>query len=228
MKKTWICIIAAFVCFSACGKTVQMESNASDRKVTQAETTMSSETSTTETTETTVETKTVEQQKLPEFTYVGMDFASRICTEESRILNQKMFEAQDVMVPAFVIADFDESNDQDIRIWANLWIFNYKLNGDNLECINGGANPCLLHVKRSSESPKGYEIFSVDEVTDGAGYQEDIRRICENDEERMNILNSHEQMEEQRKQLLEMYVTNYGLPIKSYQDYGWDKVVLDV
>jgi hypothetical protein len=33
--------------------------------------------------------------------------------------------------------------------------------------------------------------------------------------------------EEQRKQLIEMYVSNFGLPVKSYQDEGSEKIMLE-
>ncbi|HAT01762.1 MAG TPA: hypothetical protein DCS54_00575 [Oribacterium sp.] len=234
MKKNIILVMLAILCLNACGKiksakveTTTAETETSAVKETQVpETTTEAVSTAAEPTSTAVE-KQKKENKLPAFVYVGMNEAARICTAQSEIINKKMYEQQDVMIPAFVIADFDESDDNDMKIWANLWTFNYKLEGDNLLCKSGGEYPCLMHIKLDPGSANGYKVFKVETVTDGTNHDKELQKICENDESRVKMLNDHTAMEEQRKQLIEMYVSNFGLPVKSYQDEGSEKIMLE-
>ncbi len=129
-----------------------------------------------------------------------------------------------VTIPSPCIIAEDESNKEDIKVWGDFWVFNYKLNGDILENISGGSHPGCIHLKSTDA---GYEVVSVDEVADGADYEPTAKKIF--GKYYKDLVKSGEDQEGRkatRAQIIANYAAANNLNISAYQDYGWDPVTL--
>ena len=78
---------------------------------------------------------------------------------------EENYEPADVSIPCPVIAKVDESNDDDIRVYGDFWIFNYTLDRDILQCESGGSYPGVIHLKKDDEA--GYKVMEMEIVEDG-------------------------------------------------------------
>ena len=164
------------------------------------------------------------QGRLPEFHYV--DDAPYMDTILDYMVQTRgqWFESGDVMIPNFVIMGTDETNPDDIKVWGNFWVMNYDLEGDNLMMKNGGENPGLLHLKKTGT---GYTVTGADMVGDGSSNAPDARRIFGTDEKLMRFYQNQDLVvDRNRADTIRRYVIRNGLNINSFQDYGWDKVML--
>jgi len=133
---------------------------------------------------------------------------------------QARYWESEVTIPCPLIAEIDDSDPQDVRVWGNFWEFSYATRGTTLFCVSGGERPGLLHL-RAADS--GYEVFNEEMVGDGEAYAKDMRRIFGSI--RMIKLDALDR-EEVRTQYIADYVLQNGLPFTQYQDYGWDPVQL--
>ena len=134
------------------------------------------------------------------------------------------YETSDVTIPCPIIIKMDESDKEDIKIWGNFWIYNYKLNGDTLETESGGSYPGCIHMKDTGE---GYEVVDFEQVPDGSDSIPTAKKIFGkyyNDYVKSNEdTNANEAT---RAQIIANYVFANNLEIKAYKDYGWDPVEL--
>ena len=163
-------------------------------------------------------------QKLPAFRYVDDAPYMNAILDYMTETEARNFEAGDVMIPNFVIMGTDETNPDDIKVWGNFWVMNYDLEGDNLMMKNGGENPGLLHLKKTGT---GYTVTGADMVGDGSNNAPDARRIFGTDEKLMRFYQNQDLVvDRNRADTIRRYVIRNGLNINSFQDYGWDKVML--
>ena len=166
------------------------------------------------------------QGRLPEFHYV--DDAPYMDTILDYMVQTRgqWFESGDVMIPNFVIMRTDDSNPDDVKVWGNFWINNYDLQGDNLFCKNGGEAPGCVHLRRTPAG-SGYTVTWADFVGDGSNNQPDSERIFGIDADLMRAYANQDLVTERsRTDTIRKYVFMNGLPINTYQDYGWEKVQL--
>ena len=131
---------------------------------------------------------------------------------------QARYWESEVTIPCPLIAEIDDSDPQDVRVWDNFWEFSYATRGTTLFCVSGGERPGLLHLRAADG---GYEVFNEEMVGDGEAYAKDMRRIFGSI--RMIKLDALDR-EEVRTQYIADYVLQNGLPFTQYQDYGWDTV----
>jgi len=160
-----------------------------------------------------------EVTELPRFAYQGDDpYLAAVCEWTVRGGEQARYWEAEVTIPAPLIADIDDSDPQDIRVWGNFWSFNYTSRGTTLFFVSGGERPGLLHL-RAKEG--GYQVFDEEMVGYGDAYAKDMRRIFGTI--RMMKLNALDS-----KTVLTQYIANYvlqnDLPFTQYQDYGWNPV----
>ena len=157
--------------------------------------------------------------ELPRFEYLGDDpYLAAVCEWIVRGGEQARYWESEVTIPCPLIAEIDDSDPQDVRVWGNFWEFSYATRGTTLFCVSGGESPGLLHL-RAADS--GYEVFNEEMVGDGEAYAKDMRRIFGSI--RMIKLDALDR-EEVRTQYIADYVLQNDLPFTQYQDYGWDPV----
>ncbi|MCR4740538.1 MAG: hypothetical protein K5886_09825 [Lachnospiraceae bacterium] len=162
---------------------------------------------------------------LPPFEYTGPElFFSTICDYIVDEFGDEYSEG-DVTIPCPVIIAVDGTDDPDkyrFVAYGNFEVYNYKKNGDILECVSGGSHPGALYVQ---DVPGGYEVVEMDPVLDGSEYDSSAKRIFgDRYNEFINL--SEERREDVRGQLIAAYVEYNGLDITAYQDFGWDPVEL--
>ena len=135
------------------------------------------------------------------------------------------YDPADVCVPLAAIIAIDDSNNDDILIYGDFWIYNYDLDGDTLKTASGGNYPGVIHVKKNKD---GYETLSFDVVEDGSGWDASAKKIFgKHYDDFMKIYSDNIAIENMRRQILADYVLENKLSINQYQDYGWDPVSLE-
>ena len=137
-------------------------------------------------------------------------------------------------IPAPVIFYTDDSDPADIRIFGDFQVYKYDLEGENLLCKSGGSHPGLLHLKKSEEAGTGYEAVSFEAVSDGSDMDESMKEIfgkapAEAGDLTALFSTAHDDgtYENVRKEFIKMYADQVPFAIKSYQDYGWDPVMIN-
>ncbi len=136
------------------------------------------------------------------------------------------YDKSDVTIPCPIIVAEDYSNNDDILVWGNFWIYNYDLKGDILENTSGGSYPGLIHIK-SIEGGPGYEVTGMELVADGSDYTPTAKKIFgEHYDDFIKSNADAEGNEATRAQIIANYAAANGLNITAYQDYGWDPVTL--
>lgn len=136
------------------------------------------------------------------------------------------YEPADVCIPCPIIIAEDESDHDDIRVWADFQIYNYSLNGDTLETQSGGSYPGCMHLK-STDDAAGYEVTGMDLVGDGSDYDPTAKKIFGKYYEEFVKSSANEKgREATRAQIIANYAAANNLDIKAYKDYGWDPVSL--
>ena len=136
----------------------------------------------------------------------------------------KLYGEGDCCVPYYCIVDVDEQDEDDIKVWGDYWVFNYKQVGDTLKTVSGGNHPGLIHLKKAGNC---YEVASFDQVADGAGNIESAKLIFGNRYDAFQTICSDERMHDQvRKESITEYVKTNNLTVTMFQDYGWPAVKL--
>ena len=130
-----------------------------------------------------------------------------------------------VSIPCPVIIAEDDSDNSDIKVYGNFWIFNYDLKDDILENTSGGSYPGCIHVKTADGG--GYEVVSMDIVEDGSDFDSSAKKIFGDYYDKFVKENGDDKLREEiRAQIIANYVAANNLNITAYQDYGWDPVTL--
>lgn len=129
----------------------------------------------------------------------------------------------DVCIPSHRIIAIDESNPDDIQVWGDFWVDNFKVSGDTLVSVSGGNHPGKMHIKKSSEGQ--FSVTGLDAVGDGSSFLPTAKAIFGDRFEQFQKVNSDQDgREEARKNAISAYVFKNNLPVKVYKDYGWPAV----
>ena len=141
-----------------------------------------------------------------------------------------------VMIPAPVILHTDDSDAENVKVWGNFWTLGYNLEGTCLVCEGGGEAPGVMELTQAEDG--GYEVTSFRVAGDGDKYAEDIRMFCEEveGEDTDSLYEQYMQSNDLgaspaadvRKAFIEQYVADNDLDIDSFQDPGWDPIVISV
>ena len=122
--------------------------------------------------------------------------------------------------------DDDDDDDGEVEIYGDFWVFNYKVDGDTLVCVSGGAHPGKFELVRSGDE---YTVKEFEGVADGGSYESSARDIFEEDYDKFVAISSDDTAREAlRAQGLADYVKTNGLSVTKYQDEGWDPIDLDL
>ena len=163
--------------------------------------------------------------KLPGYVYPDKD---SVLFEVYRYLIDGLgiqYDPADVCVPVVAAIAVDESNEDDILVYGDFWVYNYNLKDDTLETQSGGNYPGVIHLKKTKT---GYEALSFDVCEDGTDFDESAKSLFgDHYDDFMKIYSDSVAIENMRRQILADYVLENKLNINQYQDYGWDPVSLE-
>ena len=133
----------------------------------------------------------------------------------------KDYEPADVSIPNVLIVETDMSNRDDIRVYGDFWIYNYKLEGDTLMMESGGSYPGVIHLNND------FEVTGFDKVEDGSNWDPSAKKLFgKHYDGLLKLMDNSEQNEATRMQIIANYVAANNLKITKVQDYGWDPVEL--
>lgn len=126
-------------------------------------------------------------------------------------------------IPTLLIAAEEDSGDE-TRIWGDFWVFWYNTSGDTLKTVSGGNHSGCLTIKYENGKPS---VTTFEQTADGAGYEVSAKRIFGKHYEVFHHIHSNQDVREAaRKEQLQEYVRQNSLPIRFYQDFGWNAVEL--
>lgn len=130
-----------------------------------------------------------------------------------------------ISVPIVNIIRTDEI-ENGYNVLGDFWVFNYKVEGDTLKCISGGAHPGMMTVMKDDDDEE-YEVTAMVPVEDGENYEASAKEIFGDSYEEFAKVNSDSDARETlRAETLANYVKMNGLSVTKYQDEGWDPVDL--
>ena len=136
----------------------------------------------------------------------------------------KQYSQAEVCIPQQIVTATDESNEQDIKVWGDFWVFNYNTAGDTLKTASGGSHPGLIHLKKVDN---GYEVTAFDQVGDGSQFEPTAKKIFGDKYDAFMKMHSNEKERElNRAQGIAKYAKAHDMKVTMYQDYGWPAVKL--
>ena len=131
----------------------------------------------------------------------------------------KHYAEGDFCVPIHLTVDVDESDAENILVWGDFWVFNYRQEGDTLNTVSGGSHPGLMHIRQTE---KGFQVTAFDQVEDGSGNVQSAKRIFGDKYNHFQIIHSDDGKRERiRAEVLSAYVKDHNLSATMYKDYGW-------
>ncbi|MBQ9243266.1 MAG: hypothetical protein IJ165_08560 [Proteobacteria bacterium] len=161
---------------------------------------------------------------LPAYTYPEDDPIKAVIADYLIREIGKNYSAADVCIPSISVIGSDESDPNDIRVWGDFWVFQYKLNRDMLETASGGSHPGLMHLKKSANT---YTVTRFDVVADGSDNLESAKKIFGDRYDEFHKINSDAEAREKiRRQFISDYVKKNNLSITKVKDFGWDPIDL--
>lgn len=161
---------------------------------------------------------------LPRYEYPGPEYFYTVLYDFLRDEYGQQYSNYDVCIPTPYIIEIDDSDQDDIKVYGDFWIYNYNLEGDTLMFTSGGSYAGLIHMKNGEE---GYEITGMDLVGDGSNFEPTARAIFGDKYDELLALSlDKDAREATRAQIIANYVAANDLNITQYQDYGWPPVQL--
>ena len=129
----------------------------------------------------------------------------------------------EVCIPFHNFIAVDESSQEDILVWGDFWVDNYKVSGDTLLFVSGGNHPGKMHVKKDAEGH--FTVTSFDAVGDGSTFLPSAKAIFgDRFDAFQQAYSDQAHREEIRKNAIAAFVAKRSLPVKVYKDYGWPAV----
>ena len=170
-----------------------------------------------------------DKNTLPQFVYSGKDKIMKVICDyitDEGTGESYLRPGQSVTIPAPLIYKTVRENGE-LKVFGNFWSFSYYRNGNTLENESGGEMPACIHLKKENGD---WKVAQVELTGDGAYYKPGIEKFCEGYPEIIRQYfdyDTNQKLQEQmRKKLVEQYVTDNGLDIRYYHDFGWDPVEL--
>ena len=117
-------------------------------------------------------------------------------------------------------------HEEEVSVMGDFWVFWYNIAGDTLKTVSGGSHPGLMTLTFENNQP---QVVRFDRVEDGSRFTRSAKRIFGDYYDVFTLMHSNETIREavRREQLYE-YVQQHNLPVRYYQDYGWDAVELEL
>ena len=134
------------------------------------------------------------------------------------------YDKADVTIPSGSIIATDESNPDDIKVWANFWLFNCNVDGETLVIASGGHFPGLLHLKKTDA---GYEGVSFERVDSGTGHRESAMKIFGEHFDAFEAASSNdEETNNMNTKSIADYVKANNIAVTQYQNTAGETIPL--
>ena len=162
-----------------------------------------------------------------DFKYTGSDKILEAITDHMVTEAKKFFGGQGALeIPTPYIVKIDDSNDDDVKVYGNFYIYGYELYGTIFHNKNGGSFPGCYHLKKESD---GYSYIKHEIAEDGSKNYESLVKICGGDENLAKaIFNvANEEDASTRIKYVKMYRDANNLRISGIKDYGWPVILFD-
>jgi len=130
----------------------------------------------------------------------------------------------ELCVPSMAIVAGEESDSTKGRLWGDTWVWWYEQVGDTLKTVSGGNHSGCMTMEMKHGKPV---VTAFEQTTDGAGFTPSAKRIFGEHYDTFQLMHAnHDVAEAVRKEQLGEYVRRHNIPVRYYQDYGWDAVEL--
>lgn len=137
------------------------------------------------------------------------------------------YKKADVEIPCINVLAVDDTSPEDVQVWGDFWYYNYDVEDENLMCKSSGNYPGLIHLKENEDGT--YEVIKMEIVEVGDDFDESAREIFgDRYDDFIAISDDEEGRERIRAKMIEDYVIDNNLPVKTYQDEDKDPVQLSL
>ena len=160
--------------------------------------------------------------KLPEYEYTGKDLRIKAVFDETKKRSDEDKEEGLVTIPMLNIYKIVETK-SGAEVYANFWSETYYRYGNLLKNYSGGSYPGVMYLKKTKD---GYRVTKTRYAEDGESLERSIRKLCKGYPDVAIRMMKDSVTQNQRKKVLQKYVSQNKLKIKAYKEYGWQYVNL--
>ena len=160
--------------------------------------------------------------KLPEYEYTGKDLRIKAVFDETKKRFDEDKEEGLVTIPMLNIYKIVETK-SGAEVYANFWSETYYRYGSLLKNYSGGSYPGVMYLKKTKD---GYRVIKTRYAEDGESLERSIWKLCKGYPDVAIRMMKDSATQNQRKKVLQKYVSQNKLKIKAYKEYGWQYVNL--
>lgn len=160
--------------------------------------------------------------KLPEYEYTGKDLRIKAVFDETKKKSDEDKEEGLVTIPMLNIYKIVETK-SGAEVYANFWSETYYRYGNLLKNYSGGSYPGVMYLKKTKD---GYRVTKTRYAEDGESLERSIWKLCKGYPDVAIRMMKDSVTQNQRKKVLQKYVSQNKLKIKAYKEYGWQYVNL--
>ena len=160
--------------------------------------------------------------KLPEYEYTGKDLRIKAVFDETKKRSDEDKEEGLVTIPMLNIYKIVETK-SGAKVYANFWSETYYRYGSLLKNYSGGSCPGVMYLKKTKD---GYRVTKTRYAEDGESLERSIWKLCKGYPDVAIRMMKDSVTQNQRKKVLQEYVSQNKLKIKAYKEYGWQYVNL--
>lgn len=160
--------------------------------------------------------------KLPEYEYTGKDLRIKVVFDETKKRSDEDKEEGLVTIPMLNIYKIVETK-SGAEVYANFWSETYYRYGNLLKNYSGGSYPGVMYLKKTKD---GYRVTKTRYAEDGESLERSIWKLCKGYPDVAIRMMKDSVTQNQRKKVLQKYVSQNKLKIKAYKEYGWQYVNL--
>lgn len=160
--------------------------------------------------------------KLPEYEYTGKDLRIKAVFDETKKRSDEDKEEGLVTIPMLNIYKIVETK-SGAEVYANFWSETYYCYGSLLKNYSGGSYPGVMYLKKTKD---GYRVTKTRYAEDGESMERSIWKLCKGYPDVAIRMMKDSATQNQRKKVLQKYVSQNKLKIKAYKEYGWQYVNL--
>lgn len=160
--------------------------------------------------------------KLPEYEYTGKDLRIKAVLDETKKRSDEDKEEGLVTIPMLNIYKIVETK-SGAEVYANFWSETYYRYGNLLKNYSGGSYPGVMYLKKTKD---GYRVTKTRYAEDGESLERSIWKLCKGYPDVAIRMMKDSVTQNQRKKVLQKYVSQNKLKIKAYKEYGWQYVNL--
>ena len=160
--------------------------------------------------------------QLPEYEYTGKDLRIKAVFDETKKRSDEDKEEGLVTIPMLNIYKIVETK-SGAEVYANFWSETYYRYGSLLKNYSGGSYPGVMYLKKTKD---GYRVTKTRYAEDGESLERSIWKLCKGYPDVAIRMMKDSVTQNQRKKVLQKYVSQNKLKIKAYKEYGWQYVNL--